>query len=50
MAVAGNYQMKNYEHVVMKKLGQGMEERLHPGTPTFEHTQEGLRLSCTSQN
>ncbi len=43
MAVAGNYQMKNYEHVVMKKLGQGMEERLHPGTPTFEHTQESVQ-------
>jgi hypothetical protein len=24
--------------VVQKKLGQGMEERLHPGTPTFGHS------------
>lgn len=38
IAVAGKYQQKNVEHVVMKKLGQGMEERLHPGTPTFGHT------------
>ena len=43
MAVAGNYQMKNYEHVVMKKLGQGLDERLHPGTPTFDHTQESVQ-------
>ncbi len=38
IAVAGDYQQKHVEHVVMKKLGQGMEERLHPGTPTFGHT------------
>src|SRR5438876_7954699 len=38
MAVAGQYQQKSVEHVVQKKLGQGMEERLHPGTPTFGHT------------
>jgi hypothetical protein len=34
---------KHYERVVMKKLGQGAEERLHPGTPTFGHTQESLQ-------
>jgi NADH/F420H2 dehydrogenase subunit C len=38
IAVAGDYQQKHVERVVMKKLGQGMEERLHPGTPTFGHT------------
>ncbi len=27
----------------MKKLGQGAEERLHPGTPTFGHTQQSLQ-------
>ncbi len=43
MAVAGNFQTKHYEHVVMKKLGQGAEERLHPGTPTFGHTQQSLQ-------
>jgi NADH/F420H2 dehydrogenase subunit C len=37
IAVAGDYQQKHVERVVMKKLGQGMEERLHPGTPTFGH-------------
>ncbi|TMD63994.1 MAG: NADH-quinone oxidoreductase subunit C [Chloroflexi bacterium] len=43
MAVAGDYQTKGYEHVVMKKLGQGMEERLHPGTPTFGHMQGSVQ-------
>jgi len=38
MAVAGKYQQRGVEHVVQKKLGQGLEERLHPGTPTFGHT------------
>src|SRR5256884_4323634 len=41
MAVAGNFQQRSVEHVVQKKLGQGMEERLHPGTPTFGHAFEG---------
>jgi NADH/F420H2 dehydrogenase subunit C len=48
MAVSGKFQQQGVEHVVQKKLGQGMEERLHPGTPTFEHTsaevQEGANL------
>lgn len=37
VATAGNFQQRGVEHVVQKKLGQGMEERLHPGTPTFGH-------------
>src|SRR5437763_4818692 len=41
MAVAGKYQQKGVEHVVQKKFGQGKEERLHPGTPTFGHAFEG---------
>src|SRR6266852_8741363 len=41
MAVASQFQQKGVEHVVQKKLGQGMEERLHPGTPTFGHAFEG---------
>src|SRR5437868_13925192 len=41
MAVAGQSQPQGVEHVVQKKLGQGMEERLHPGTPTFGHAFEG---------
>src|SRR5438876_9185319 len=40
MAVEGKYQQKGVEHVVRKKLGQGKEERLHPGTPTFGHSFE----------
>ena len=38
MAVSSQFQQQHVEHVVQKKLGQGMEERLHPGTPTFGHT------------
>jgi NADH/F420H2 dehydrogenase subunit C len=38
MAVAGQFQQQRVEHVVQKKLGQGLQERLHPGTPTFGHT------------
>lgn len=41
LAVAGQFQQKGVEHVVQKKLGQGLEERLHPGTPTFGHAFEG---------
>jgi NADH:ubiquinone oxidoreductase subunit C len=45
VAVAGKYQLQDYEHVVMKKLGQGMEERLHPGLPTFGHATEEIQKS-----
>ncbi|MBV8823072.1 MAG: NADH-quinone oxidoreductase subunit C, partial [Ktedonobacteraceae bacterium] len=38
MAVSGQFQQQRVEHVVQKKFGQGIEERLHPGTPTFGHT------------
>lgn len=52
MAVAGDFQQRNLEHVVQKKLGQGMEERLHPGTPTFEQAheenQEGADLHAST--
>ncbi len=41
VAVAGNYQQRGMEHVVQKKVGQGLQERLHPGTPTFGHAFEG---------
>ncbi|MBA2682706.1 MAG: NADH-quinone oxidoreductase subunit C [Ktedonobacteraceae bacterium] len=40
MAVSPQFQQQNVEHVVQKKLGQGLEERLHPGTPTFDSTTE----------
>jgi NADH/F420H2 dehydrogenase subunit C len=41
IAVSGQFQQKGMEHVVQKKVGQGLEERLHPGTPTFGHAFEG---------
>ena len=40
-AVAGKYQQKGVEHVVLKKMGQGKVERLRPGTPTFGQAYEG---------
>lgn len=42
-AVAGQYQQKGVERTVYKKVGQGQQERLHPGTPTFGHAFEGAR-------
>jgi NADH/F420H2 dehydrogenase subunit C len=48
MAVADQFQQQHIEKVVQKKLGQGLEERLHPGTPTFGHAshdaQEGANV------
>src|SRR5258707_4614314 len=40
MAVDGRFQQKGVEHLEQKKLGEGMKERLHPGTPTFGHSFE----------
>ncbi len=50
VAVAGKYQQKGVEHVVQKKLGQGMQERLHPGTPTFGHSFEGHQEEVEQQS
>ena len=50
MAVAGPFQQQGVEHVVRKKLGQGMEERLHPGTPTFGHAFQGHAEEANQQN
>jgi NADH/F420H2 dehydrogenase subunit C len=50
VAVAGEYQQKGVEHVVRKKLGQGMHERLHPGTPTFGHSFEGHQEAAEQQS
>jgi NADH/F420H2 dehydrogenase subunit C len=48
MAVTDQFQQQHVEKVVQKKLGQGLEERLHPGTPTFGHAshevQEGANV------
>ncbi len=41
MALSGQFQQKGVEKVVYKKVGQGQQERLHPGTPTFGHAFEG---------
>ncbi len=41
MAVSDRFQQRQLERVVQKKLGQGLEERLHPGTPTFGHSFHG---------
>jgi NADH/F420H2 dehydrogenase subunit C len=41
MAVSDKFQQRQLERVVQKKLGQGLEERLHPGTPTFGHSFHG---------
>ena len=50
MAVAGQYQQKGVEHVVQKRVGQGKEERLHPGTPTFGHAFEGHQEEANQEN
>ncbi len=41
MAVSAQFQQKGVEKAIYKKVGQGMQERLHPGTPTFGHAFEG---------
>ncbi|HXX77026.1 MAG TPA: NADH-quinone oxidoreductase subunit C [Ktedonobacteraceae bacterium] len=38
MAVNSRYQQVGVERVVQKKVGQGKQERLHPGMPTFGHS------------
>jgi NADH/F420H2 dehydrogenase subunit C len=50
IAVSGNYQQRGVEHVVQKKLGQGLQERLHPGTPTFGHAFEGHQEDTDQEN
>jgi NADH/F420H2 dehydrogenase subunit C len=49
IAVAGKYQQRGVEHVVNKKFGQGLEERLHPGTPTFGHAFQGHQEEANLQ-
>jgi len=43
MAVDAQYQQTGVERAVYKKVGQGQQERLHPGTPTFGHAFEGYQ-------
>lgn len=39
MAIEEKFSTQGYEQTTPKLVLQGMEERLHPGTPTFGHTQ-----------
>jgi NADH/F420H2 dehydrogenase subunit C len=54
-AISGE-QQRNVERVVAKRLGQGQEERLHPGTPTFgnmaifRQTGQGMELPEEDDN
>jgi hypothetical protein len=50
MAVSGQFQQKGMEHVVQKKVGQGLEERLHPGTPTFGHAFEDYEKEASGNS
>jgi len=43
MAVSGQFQQKGVERAVRKKVGQGLQERLHPGTPTFGHANQEFK-------
>jgi len=46
VAVAGTFETQGYEQVVLKRVGQGREERLHPGTPTFGDTQQHAQAAA----
>jgi NADH/F420H2 dehydrogenase subunit C len=50
MAVAGQFQQQGMERVVQKKLGQGQQERLHPGTPTFGHSFEDYEEEANTKS
>jgi NADH/F420H2 dehydrogenase subunit C len=39
-AIMERFQTRNYEQGAATRVGQGKEERLHPGTPTFGDTQD----------
>jgi hypothetical protein len=40
LAISERFQTRHYEQGAATRVGQGKEERLHPGTPTFGETQE----------
>lgn len=44
LALQSRFQTQHYEQVVSPKVGQGMQERYHPGTPTFGHTQASMQI------
>lgn len=41
-AISERFQTRHYEQGAATRVGQGKEERLHPGTPTFGDTQGEL--------
>ena len=43
MAIEKRFQTQGFESAVVPRVGQGMEERFHPGTPTFGDTQESFQ-------
>jgi NADH/F420H2 dehydrogenase subunit C len=55
-ALAADQQQRHVETVVGKRLGQGQDERLHPGTPTFgnmaiySRTGQGLEPGQSASN
>jgi NADH/F420H2 dehydrogenase subunit C len=49
MAIESRFQTEGYESAVVPRVGQGMEERLHPGTPTFGHTQESYQKHASRE-
>ncbi len=50
MAVDSRFQQVGVEHVVQKKVGQGKQERLHPGTPTFGHSFEDYQEDANQES
>ena len=49
MAIESRFQIQGYESAVVPRVGQGMEERFHPGTPTFGHTQESFQKHANQE-
>lgn len=50
MAVDSRFQQVGVERVVQKKVGQGKQERLHPGTPTFGHAFEDYQEDANQES
>jgi NADH:ubiquinone oxidoreductase subunit C len=49
-AVDSRFQQRGVERVVQKKFGQGQEERIHPGTPTFGHASQSVQEQANQEN
>ena len=50
MAVDSRFQQVGVERVVQKIVGQGKQERLHPGTPTFGHAFEDYQEDANQES